>query len=635
MQQNFRKATLLLVILVLLLSGCKTKPQTETPGLTTSPTEVVTTEMPAKMTVREELKVPEGDLISEIQGVGHRSPLVSKTVSNVFGIVTAKRGDGFYLQDPEGDGDPATSEGIAVIIRGFPRMVPGDAILVKSGVVKEFNPAGDGSNSLTITQIHSNDYEVLGSGYPVPEATVIGNGGRVPPSKVIDDDVRGNIATSGSFDIDTDGIDFYESLESMLVQVNNAVAISGTTKFKEIAILGDRGANASVRTSRGGILLREDDFNPERIILDDSFRSIPAVEVGDSFAKPVIGILDYSFGNFKLQITQALEVIPGNLEPEKSSLIAGSNQISIATYNVENLDALDDPKRLELLAEHIVNALNSPDIIGMQEIMDNDGEIDSLDLSANQSFQNIIDAVVKIGGPQYQFTNIDPRRNMDGGAPGGNIRVGFLYRTDRGLTLVDGTPGDARTPVEIVNVGGFPELSLNPGRVDPQNSKFFDSRKPLAAQFSFNGKNVFVVVCHLNSKGGDDPLYGSYLPPFESSTIQRIGQARVINAFVRDLLAVDPEARVIVLGDMNDFPWSDSIQALQKDVLTNLLTTLPLEEQYTYIFDGNSQVLDQIFASPGMMGSLVGVDVVHVNSEYYYQDRLSDHDPVLALFDLN
>ena len=104
---------------------------------------------------------------------------------------------------------------------------------------------------------------------------------------------------------------------------------------------------------------------------------------------------------------------------------------------------------------------------------------------------------------------------------------------------------------------------------------------------------------------------------------------------LRDLLAIDPEARVIVLGDMNDFPWSELDPGTQKDVLTNLVTTLPLEEQYTYIYDGNSQVLDQIFASPGMMDSLVGVDVVHINSEYYYQDRLSDHDPVLALFDLN
>jgi hypothetical protein len=267
--------------------------------------------------------------------------------------------------------------------------------------------------------------------------------------------------------------------------------------------------------------------------------------------------------------------------------------------------------------------------------MDNDGEIDSLDLSADQSFQGIIDAVLAIGGPQYEFTNIDPRRNQDGGAPGGNIRVGFIYRTDRGLTLVDGTPGDAKTPVEIINDGGSPQFSLNPGRVEPQNSKFFDSRKPLAAQFSFNGQDIFIIVCHLNSKGGDDPMFGSFLPPFESSAIQRAGQARVINAFVHELLMIDPDANVVVLGDMNDFPWSDSIRALQKNALTNLVTTLPLEEQYTYIYDGNSQVLDQIFASSGMMDSLIGVDVVHVNAEYHYQERLSDHDPVLALFDLN
>jgi hypothetical protein len=421
----------------------------------------------------------------------------------------------------------------------------------------------------------------------------------------------------------------------MLVQVKNAVAISATTGYKEIALLSDLGENASVRTRRGGILLREDDFNPERIIIDDSLRSIPKVVMGDTFTKPVIGILDYSFGNFKLQITEALEVIQGNLETEVSNLIAGPNQISIASYNVENLDALDDPSRLEKLADHIVNALNSPDIIGLQEIMDNDGEIDSLDLSADQSFQGIIDAVLAIGGPQYEFTNIDPRRNQDGGAPGGNIRVGFIYRTDRGLTLVDGTPGDAKTPVEIINDGGSPQFSLNPGRVEPQNSKFFDSRKPLAAQFSFNGQDIFIIVCHLNSKGGDDPMFGSFLPPFESSAIQRAGQARVINAFVHELLMIDPDANVVVLGDMNDFPWSDSIRALQKNALTNLVTTLPLEEQYTYIYDGNSQVLDQIFASSGMMDSLIGVDVVHVNAEYHYQERLSDHDPVLALFDLN
>lgn len=635
MKQKVKFVAFTLMILMVLLSSC----QKETPviitdepiSLTATPAEVTIT----LQNIREVLQVPDGITISEIQGAGHRSPFVSKVVNNVFGIVTAKRGDGFYMQDPVGDGDPATSEGILVIIRGFPKMNVGDAILVKSGEVKEFNPGGDGSTSLTITQILSSDYEILGSNYPVPDATVIGNGGRIPPTKVIDDDVRGSVATSGSFDIDTDGIDFYESLESMFVQVNNAIAISPTTKYKELSILGDFGENASVLTARGGILLQKDDFNPERIIIDDGLRNIPYAIVGDQFTESVIGVLDYTFGNFKLQTIQKLELVSGGLTPEVSTLIAGENEIAVASYNVENLDALDDPIRMELLADHIVNALNAPDIIGLEEIMDNDGDIDSENVSANRTYQAIIDAVSAIGGPKYQFANIDPLRNSDGGAPGGNIRVGFLYRTDRGLKLVDAPTGDARTAVETLDNNNEPTLSLNPGRVDPQNRNFIDSRKPVTAQFIFNGRSIFVVVCHLNSKGGDDPLYGGFLPPFEISAQQRTGQAKVINAFVKEILAVDPLANVVVMGDMNDFPWSQSMQALQKDVLNNLVLTLPLEEQYSYIFDGNSQALDQIFVSGNLLTNLVGVDVVHVNAEFFYQDHLSDHDPVLAVFKVN
>jgi len=72
---------------------------------------------------------------------------------------------------------------------------------------------------------------------------------------------------------------------------------------------------------------------------------------------------------------------------------------------------------------------------------------------------------------------------------------------------------------------------------------------------------------------------------------------------------------------------------LEGDVLVNLVSTLAINEQYTYIYDGNSQVLDHIFASKNLYASLESVNILHVNCEFYYQDRLSDHDPVLAVFD--
>src|SRR5262249_17644298 len=62
--------------------------------------------------------------------------------------------------------------------------------------------------------------------------------------------------------------------------------------------------------------------------------------------------------------------------------------------------------------------------------------------------------------------------------------------------------------------------------------------------------------------------------------------------------------------------------------LTTLIDTLPAEERYTYVFDGNSQVLDHVLASAHALARLAGFDVVHVNAEFAVQ--ASDHDPGVA-----
>ena len=63
---------------------------------------------------------------------------------------------------------------------------------------------------------------MLSSGNALPAATVIGTGGRVPPNTVIEDDATGNVEAPGVlFDPAEDGLDFYESMEGMLVQMND------------------------------------------------------------------------------------------------------------------------------------------------------------------------------------------------------------------------------------------------------------------------------------------------------------------------------------------------------------------------------------------------------------------------------
>jgi hypothetical protein len=491
----------------------------------------------------------------------------------------------------------------------------------------------------------------------LPTPVVIGNGGRVPPTEIIEDQDCGDVELGGcAFDPATDGLDFYESLEAMRVQVNNAVAVGPTNSFGEIAVLGDDGANASVRTTRGGIIIRPlpgvyGDFNPERIILDDAIMGVPTVNVGDHFSAPVVGVMDYNFGNFKLLITQALSGVSSGLAREVAATPA-ANQLAVGNFNVENLDPTDTPAKFEELASLIVNNMRSPDLLSIEEVQDNNGPVNDSEVNANVTWSMLISAISAQGGPTYQYRQINPVDDQDGGEPGGNIRQGFLFRTDRGLAFVDRPGGCSTCDTQVVNGSGGPELSFSPGRIRPTATAFNDSRKPLAGEFTYNGRKIFVVGNHLNSKGGDEPLFGRFQQPERVSEVQRHQQAHIINDFVDQIVGLDPSANVIVLGDLNDFYFSTTVNILEGDaavatptttagqrplggahVLNNLMETLPLPERYSYVFDGNSQDLDNTLVSNNLLANAAPqLDVVHVNSEFAAQ--ASDHDPQVTLFTL-
>lgn len=569
--------------------------------------------------------------IHHIQGASHVSPLMGRDVENVQGVVTAKRSSGFYMQDPNPDGDVATSDAVYVHTGSAPVVDAGDEVSV-SGTVMEYRSS---ATDLSTTQIGGSPTVVVQSGGNALMATVIGTGGRIPPQQVIDDDATGNVETGGTFDPTTDGIDFYESLEAMLVQVNDAVAVGATSKYGEIAIVGDNGANAGLFTPRGGIVVRPNDFNPERIIIDDAIVYSDTVNVGASFTGPITGVLDYSFGNFKFLNVEPLPSTSGGVISETTTAPT-INQLHVASFNVYNLDPGDGAARFTGLASQMVNNLQSPDLIGLQEIQDNTGPTDDGVVDATDTYTMLIAAIQAAGGPTYDFRDISPEDGQDGGEPGGNIRVGFLFRTDRGLTFADRPGGDATTAVTVTMGATGVELSCSPGRINPTNPAFDDSRKSLVGEFLWNGRKMFVVVNHLKSKYGDDPLFGRYQPPASYTEIKRDQQAQVVNDFVDSILALDPSANVIVLGDLNDFQFSTPLATLAGGVLTDLVNTLPVTEQYTYIYDGNSQVLDHILVSDNLSNNaIVEFDIVHTNAEFAHSaQRPSDHDPIVATFTL-
>ncbi|HET9322878.1 MAG TPA: Ig-like domain-containing protein, partial [Gaiellaceae bacterium] len=474
--------------------------------------------------------------IGQVQGAAHISPLSERVVS-VEGIVTARRtagGRGYWIQDPTPDADLATSDAVFVFLNQAPAAQIGDDVRVV-GTVGEFR-AGNDPDNLTITQVNSSNANatVVSSGNVVPAPTILGLGGRMPPTENIDDDGAGNVETGGVFDPSYDAIDFYESLEGMILQVNDASVVGATRSFGEITLLPDRGSWATgLRTPRGGILLGGYlDPNPERITVDDEIlrdlaptprpaKAMPDMNVGDQLTSAVVGPLDYSFSNYKIQATTTPGFDSGGNVRETTDA-PSAEEVVFGTFNVENLAGTDPQSKYDHLASLIVDHLRAPDVLGIEEVQDNDDAIDppgpglptdSTVVDADVAWTRLIAAITAAGGPTYDYRQINPVDDAEGGAPGGNIRVGFLFRTDRGVSFVDRPGGSPTTETTVVGKKHKPELSSSPGRIGTQSAAFDDTRKSLVAEFNVRDRTVFAIVNHFSSKGDDQPLFGPAQPP--------------------------------------------------------------------------------------------------------------------------
>lgn len=90
---------------------------------------------------------------------------------------------------------------------------------------------------------------------------------------------------------------------------------------------------------------------------------------------------------------------------------------------------------MPLVASHIVNHLNTPDLMFLQEVQDNSGRKNDGTVSANVTLSTLANtifnkasmhAVSSEDAVKYSWLDIDPEDGMDGGIPGGNIRVAYL-----------------------------------------------------------------------------------------------------------------------------------------------------------------------------------------------------------------
>ena len=576
----------------------------------------------------------QAQLIGEIQGTRHLSTFNNVSVSSIAGIVTATDGNGFWMQD-SGDGNSITSDAIYVFRGTASKPLVGDAVSV-TGRVQEFRP-GNTATNLTTTQINatsgfSGNWTRVSAGNPLPAATILGSGGLFAPGPIAAP-VGSVEAASYSLQPTQYSMDFYESLEGMRVALPQATSVAPRNSFGEVAVMPTSQLNAPgfVNSPRGASVLNGVHFNGQKLFIDDRLAATPVVNAGARIDN-IVGVMDFSFGNPKLYVTQAPVLVSNDLQRQIAAPLA-TGQFGIGSYNVENLGGNATQARIDAVAGQITLNMAAPHIVSLQEIQDNNGATNDGTVGANLTLSRLAAAVnAQAPGRNYAWLTVNPQNNTDGGQPGGNIRQAFLYDTTRvSFSGVVGGALDAITP--IAAAGGQVSFNLGAGRVDPGNAAFASSRKPLVTEFTVDGVQLIVIANHFNSKGGDEPLYQPDQPPDRPSEVQRLAQAQALADFVSSVLAINPNANIVLTGDLNDFQFADTLAPLSAAGLTNLMNLLPAGERYTYSFDGNAQALDHMFVSANLLANAAwAFDVVHANSEFI--DQVSDHDPLLLRLDL-
>ena len=607
--------------------------------------------------------------IYTIQGAGQNSPLTGQTITTTGVVIGTKSSisaksngapDGYFIQDPTGDGNINTSDGIFVFLGTGASNAPNKALLNHLVQVKGKVAEYASSGSLAFTELGS-----------TPVVTDLGVfTGTITPTVITANPAKAGVGTTyvrlipsttvvsstAGYNPAVNAVDFYESMESMLVQVDDGLVVGPTNAYGETVIQPDLGVGGSPRNARGTLYLTPNDVNPDRVMIAADLDVVgrdnaPIANVGDTIPGSLVGPFDYNFSNYKIDVNKIVTGTDINRSNEVTQevlpALSSPTQLRVASYNIENFIqhpmSTTDQLRRTVIARDIAFNLASPDLLVINEIQDNSGSTDDGTTNSDTQLNNLVVAIQAQGGANYSYRYVVPNNDTDGGEPGGNIRQVFLYRTDRGLQFVDKPGATANVSNTVLSDGS---LQYSPGRISPNDPAFITSRKPLAGEFLFQGKRLIVIGNHLNSKGGDDPIYGKNQPPVLSSETQRRAQATIIRDFVSQIQTANPAAYVVVAGDLNDFQWSNPVKILKNgngtitDTSKILYDTvedyrIPTDDRYSYVYEGNAQTLDHILFSQPMTTSVVSLDMVHLNSEFSNDDprRATDHDPPTAVFD--
>ena len=554
--------------------------------------------------------------IGDVQGAGPRSPFVDQQVT-VTGVVVGNFAtglDGVFVQSERADGDPHTAEGLFVQ-RGpdeEPKLRTGDRVEVSGRVVE----LGDGA--ATLTALRENVIKVLAPDrLPAPVEL------RAPPAD-------------------------WEAYEGMRLRIAAPLVVSGNggvASYGEIeAAFGARLWQPTEVAAPGPEVQRLLADNARRgLLIDDARlskdpRNLWFLPEGLDDAHPLragsvlqnaTGVLDQRRGEYRLQLTDKLDIRQAPRQPRPPSV---SGNLRVASFNLHNLfngdghgggfptergaQTREQYARQQAKLVLAVQAL-APDIASLNEV-ENDGT------GPDSALAQFV-AALNAAGPARDY------RFVDTGAKLGNdsIRVAMIYRDTR-----------------VALRGRYATLTDGPFATR--------SRAPLAQAVDLRGQTLVVAANHFKSKGcgkppdqgqGADADAGDGQACFNA---MRVETARRVDAWLKsDPLRVGEATPTLLIGDLNAYAQEDPLRTLYAAGWVDAFAQDPKAPRpYSFVFDGQAGRLDHALLNASLKPRLRGAVEWHVNAdeaEYFDESnetatgpwRSSDHDPVLLGFDFS
>lgn len=598
--------------------------------------------------------------ISEVQGEKNASPFEGQSV-RLTGIVTARLKGGFFLQTPDEktDGNPNTSEGIYVFTKSEP---PGEAaignLISVTGTVEEFRPKTE-PLSLPITELSMfkdrDIIKVISKANPLPKPIVLS-------------------ATETSKTV-IDALEKYEGMRVSVAEMTVVAPTNGRVDEKSGASQSDgtfygvvKGVARPFREIGFDIYdyvllpgkekekLKKDapkivlfDHNPERLRVESATQlGAQTIDVtSPAEIKNLTGVLHYTYRAYSILVDADNKPSVSNLVKAQPLPAPSDRQFSIAAMNVERLfDDEDDPnikepiitsegfeKRLKKISLAIRSFLQMPDIIGTVE-MEN--------LTVLKKLAERVNKDAEASGkpnPKYEAYLVE-------GNDIGGIDSGFLVKSSRVEVLETKQFGKEE---KFENPVSKDDVSLN-------DRPPFLLRAAIKEQKTNKLLEVTVIINHLKSlRGYNDEKDAPFV------RMKKKLQAEFLARFVAERLKANPNERIALVGDFNAFQFNDGImdvigtikgtpaakdsvftasEDLLNPDLTNLVDLIKPEQRYSYIFDGNAQILDHFLVSEAFKKHLAGFGYARINADFpetYRNDdtrveRFSDHDAAIAYF---